>query len=131
MSFSVVNLRFMRSGGNGDLYIGQRTDTGESVVVKYLRDYQLVHVRKAFEREVRILARKRRGLVPILGWDTDAERPYYVMPYFPGGPLTLYAGNLSDDQLHAVAADLALTLTAFHARWCAHGDFKPDTVLVS
>ena len=131
MSFSVVNLRFLRSGGNGDLYIGQRTDTGESVVVKYLRDYQLVHVRKAFEREVRILARKRHGLVPILGWDTDAECPYYVMPYFPGGPLTLYAGNLSDDQLHAVAADLALTLAAFHAGWCAHGDFKPDNVLVS
>ena len=35
MNFQVVNLRMYRSGGNGDLYLGQRSDTGEWVVVKF------------------------------------------------------------------------------------------------
>ncbi len=131
MSFRFVILRPLHSGGNGDLFIAQRTDTGDYVVVKYLREHQLVHARRAFAREVRILARKPRGLVPLLGWNTDTERPYYVMPYLTAGPLTLYAGSLSDSQLHAVTAELALTLAALHAGWIAHGDVKPDNVLVS
>ncbi len=131
MSFSVVNLSPWRSGGYGDLCIGPRTDTGESVVVKFLRDYQHADARKAFERQVLILAAKPRGFVPLLGGDTEAEIPYYVMPFFPRGSLTRYAANLSDYQLLGIARELAVTLAAFHERWCAHGDVKPDNVLVS
>jgi serine/threonine protein kinase len=131
MNFSVVNLSPWRSGGYGDLYIGRRTDTGKSVVVKFLRDYQHAHARKAFERQVLILAAEPRGFVPLLGWDTDAEVPYYVMPFFPRGSLTGYAANLSDYQLLGIATELAGTLATFHDRWCAHGDVKPDNVLVS
>jgi serine/threonine protein kinase len=52
-----------------------------------------------------------------------------VMPYLPGS-LTLYTRRLSDSQLHAVATNLALRLASLHAGWCAHGDVKPDNVLV-
>jgi eukaryotic-like serine/threonine-protein kinase len=131
MSFQFVILNTLPSGGNGELFIGRRTDTGEYVVPKFLREHHLVQARRAFALEVRILASNPRGFVPLLGSDADAERPFYVMPYFPRGSLTQYAGNLSDGQLHAVATELAITLAAFHARWCAHGDFKPDNVLVS
>ena len=62
MNFEVLNLQMFRSGGNGDLYLGQRSDTGEWVVVKFLREYHLAHCRKAFAREVRVLLRKSRGL---------------------------------------------------------------------
>jgi len=55
MSHPILNLRQLGSGGNGDIYIGQRSDTGEWVVVKYLRESHLPYARKAFEREVRIL----------------------------------------------------------------------------
>jgi hypothetical protein len=34
MNFQVVNLRPFRSGGNANIFIGERTDTRESVVVK-------------------------------------------------------------------------------------------------
>jgi serine/threonine protein kinase len=130
MSFRFVVLNALLFGGNGDLFIGQRTDTGEYVVPKFLREHRLPEARRAFAREVRILVSKPRGFVPLLGWDTDAERPYYVMPYFPRGSLTQYASKLSDYELHGVATELADTLAAFHARWCAHGDFKPDNVLL-
>jgi serine/threonine protein kinase len=131
MSYQIVNLRSLHSGGNGDLFIGQRSDNGEHVVVKYLREYRVSHARKAFAREVRILARGLRGLMPLLLADMKVERAYYVMPYLMGGSLTRYAGRLTDGQLHNIAEELALTLAALHASYVAHGDFKPDNILVS
>ncbi len=129
MSFRFVVLRRLGSGASGDLYISQRTDTGEYVVAKYLRDHRVMHARLAFAREVGILARNLRGLVPVLGSDTAAERPFYVMPYYERS-LIQFAGRLSDSQLCGVATELAVTLASFHASWCAHGDVKPDNVLV-
>lgn len=131
MSCPIVNLRPLQAGGNGDLYVGQRSDTGEYVVVKYLREHHLSHARKAFAREIRILGRQLRGLVPLLSSDLASGRPYYVMPYLPGGPLTQYAGRLLDGQLHAVAMEIAMTLATLHAANIAHGDIKPDNILVT
>jgi eukaryotic-like serine/threonine-protein kinase len=131
MSFQVLNMRVFRSGGYGDLFVGVRSDTKESVVVKYLREAHLLHTRKAFEREVRLLARKFRGIVPLLGWNIAAERPYYIMPLMKGGSLSKHAGKLNATQLRTVARDLAGTLANLHAVNAVHGDFKPDNVLLT
>lgn len=131
MSYQIVNLRALNSGGNGDLFIGQRSDNGERVVVKYLREFHLAHARRAFAREAGILARKLQGLIPLLFANTAAERPYYVMPYQKGGALTQYAGRLTDGQLEIIGAELARTLANLHAAYEAHGDVKPDNVLVT
>ena len=130
MSWRIVNLRPLHSGGNGDVFIGQRTDNGDQVVVKYLREHRMMYARKAFAREARFLARGFRGLIPLLSWDMNAERPYYVMPYLNGGPLSQYAGRLRADQIQAVAIELARTLSNLHAAYEVHGDFKPDNVLL-
>src|SRR5436309_1658207 len=129
MRFQVVNLRPFRSGGNGDLFIGQRTDDGEYAVVKFLRECHNEHARKAFAREVNILARKLQGLVPLLFADLAGQPPYYVMPYLKGGALTQWAGRLTEDHLQTIAAELAHTLANLHTAHEAHGDLKPDNVL--
>src|SRR5947209_8148299 len=103
MSITILPLRRLGAGGNADVYLARRSDTGEQVVIKFLREYHLPHARKAFIREVRVLARCHRGLVPVLFSDLKAERPYYVMPYLGGGCLTPYAGRLNDAQLQAIA----------------------------
>jgi serine/threonine protein kinase len=131
MSYQILNLRPLHSGGNGDLFIGQRSDTGEYVVVKYLRESHLAHARRAFAREVRVLERRLRGLMPLLFADTAGERPYYVMPYLMGGSLTRYAGSLTDSQLQSIVTELAGTLANLHAGYDAHGDVKPDNILVT
>lgn len=130
MSYQVVNLRRLGLGGNGDVYVGQRSDNGANVVVKYLREAHLPHARRAFAREVRILGRKLRGMVPLLFADTAGKHPYYVMPYLRGGALTQYAGRLTEHQLQAVAMDLARTLANIHIALEAHGDVKPDNILL-
>ena len=131
MNFRVVGLRQLSSGGNGDLFIGQRSDMGEYVVVKFLREWRLQHAREGFEREIRLLGRGVAGLVPLLGWDMSAEPPFYVMPYLEGGELTRYAGRLTENQLHNVATELARTLANLHAAFEVDGDFKPDNVLIT
>lgn len=131
MSFQVTCLRPLRSGGNADLQIGLRSDTGEHVVVKFLREFHLPHARKAFAREIRILGRNFPGMMRVLFSNTDVERPFYIMPFLPGGSLTQYAGRLSDQQMFAVAINVAKSLATLHANHVAHGDIKPDNILVS
>lgn len=131
MSYQVFLLRPLLSGGNGDLQLGRRSDTGGHVVVKFLREYHLEHARKGFAREVRILEQNHPGMIPILFSDLKAQRPYYVMPYLSGGSLTRHAGRLSEEQLMAVATEGANTLGVLHGRYIAHGDFKPDNMLIT
>ncbi len=131
MNYQVLNLRPLHSGGYGDLFVGRRSDNGQSVVIKFLREYHLEHTRKAFAREVRILTSGLPGLIAPLFWDTTAERPYYVMPFLPAGSLAKYAGRLTDPQLQAVATEVATTLAALHAKYIKNGDVKPDNILIT
>lgn len=131
MNVDVRCLGPLRSGGNADLQIGQRSDTGERVVVKFLREFQSPYARKAFAREIRILARDFPGMMRILFFNVGGERPYYVMPFLTGGCLTRYAGRLSDEQLLVVGVNVAQSLATLHTNHVAHGDIKPDNILVS
>lgn len=131
MSFQIMILGPLNSGGYGDLYIGQRSDTGERLAVKYLREFQNIRARKEFARQIGILRRGLKGVIPVLFSDPSAERPWYAMPYLEGGTVTRYAGRLTPLQLQNVALELAIILANFHNTIGTHGDFKPDNVLVS
>jgi eukaryotic-like serine/threonine-protein kinase len=131
MKFRVINFRPLDSGGYGDVFVGQRSDTGEYVVKKILREWRLQHAKEGFEREVHVLGRGVPGLVTLLDSDLAAQPPYYVMPYLEGGKLTKHAGRLTDNQLQNIAAELAWALANLHAAFEVHGDVKPDNVLVS
>jgi len=131
MNYPFTNLRLFQSGGNGDLYFAQLRSNGATVVVKLLREYGFSHARSGFAREVRMLARRIPGLMPLLFADIDGERPYYVMPYLKGGTVTQYAGRMTDDQLHLIAMEIAGILAKLHAAFEVHGDVKPDNVLVN
>jgi serine/threonine protein kinase len=131
MNFHWINLRPLSSGAYGDLFIGQRSDNGSRIVVKYLREFRGAYSRKAFDRAVRLQARGLPGVVPLLGADTGAERPYCVMPYLERGTLTHFAGRLAPSHLEAAAIELARTLATLHAAAEVHGDLKPDNILVT
>jgi eukaryotic-like serine/threonine-protein kinase len=129
--FPVLNLQPFDAGGNGDLYLGQWRANGATVVVKFLREFKDPHARQGFRQQVQILNRRVHGVVQLLYADTEAERPYYVMPYLGGGQLSRYAGRLDAKRAHTVALDLARTLSNFHAMVGSHGDYKPANLLVS
>lgn len=131
MKYPFTILRPLCAGGNGDLYVGNLRANGANIIVKLLREYAIVDARKGFAREVRMLARRIPGLVPVLFADTAGVRPFYVMPFLKGGALTRYAGRLTDDQLQKIAFELARTIANLHAAFEVHGDIKPDNILVS
>lgn len=127
----VTDLQFHSSGGYGDVYIGRIVGKGVRVAVKYLRHFKDQRVRKAFLQQVNILGRRRPGLVQLLGSNTIADPPFYIMEYLARGPLSQYAGRLDDTHLHAVAAELAQHLADFHTNIGTHGDVKPANILVT
>ncbi len=124
-------VRRLGSGGFGDIVLARRSDTDALVVLKFLRDPHLDDNRRAFLREVRILGRRLKGLVTLLDANTEAERPFYVMPYLPGGSLDAWAGRLSAAQLLAVALDLGAAVWRLHAAFISHGDIKPANILLA
>jgi len=121
---------YLQSGGCGDLYRGYRIDNGDSVVIKYLRDAHLPQARNNFERELRVLQTNTPGLMPVIAADLTANPPFYVMPYLQGS-LEAYAGKLTSAQLRAIVAHAATVLGRLHDRSIAHGDIKPDNIIVS
>jgi serine/threonine protein kinase len=131
MSIPLQIIRPLASGGNADLCLARRSDTGRYVVVKYLRDWQLPLHRERFEHQISVLRRGVQGWVPVLDWNLTAQQPCYVMPFFEGGTLARHAGRLAANQLHAVAVRTARALRNLHAVFEVDGDYKPDNVLVT
>src|SRR5438093_11839448 len=65
--------------------------------------------------------------------DAAQKRPYLVMDYFDGPTLAAYLrdhGNLSADELRALAVPVAEALTAAHKCGILHRDVKPANILV-
>lgn len=129
LNFEIV--RLLDSGGRGDVYLGYIRETNLWVAVKYLREFHIPQQRQGFSREINTLLRGGPGMVKILGFNMSADPPYYVMEYLAGGNLTQYAGRLPQHRLVSLGVGLANALTEFHERCGAHGDYKPDNILLT
>lgn len=132
VSFYFDHIRQLDSGGYGDLWLARRRDTGDLIVVKYLRESQNLEAWKAFQREIRILQRNLPGLVRLLGVNSDPNsKPFYVMEYLAGGQMTQWAGRLTAQQLRHLALEVAQALAHLHAAGISHGDVKPQNMLLA
>jgi serine/threonine protein kinase len=129
LKFELV--RLLNSGGRGDVYLGYVSEKNLWVAVKYPRDTHLPHQKQAFFREIDTLAKQVHGMVKLLDFDKLAQPPYYIMEYLGGGTLTEHAGRLSGQHLITLATGLAEVLANFHDKCGAHGDYKPDNIMVA
>ncbi len=83
-----------------------------------------------FRREARLAASLQHpNLVGIYDYDADAERPYIVMAYLPGGSLhdRLESGESIDAE--RLAEDVLEALACIHEAGIYHRDVKPGNVL--
>ena len=131
MNWQVTCLVPFQSGGNGDVYLGRKSDTNEHVAVSFSAIRTFRTSKKGFTREVRFWHGNRMEWFRSWGWNMNADRPFYVMRYLRRGNLSQHAGKLSDTTLHAVATQLARTLANLHCANEIHGDLKPDNILVT
>ena len=123
-------------GGMGVVYHAQRADGAfeQRVAVKVARDGGRSAVRAAarFEQERRVLARlKHPGIAALLGGGlTDDGRPYFVLEYVDGVPLTEAAAPLSLDDRLGLFLQVCDAVAHAHRLLIVHRDLKPSNVLV-
>lgn len=125
-------------GGMGEVYLGERNDGAfeQTVAIKVLR--KSVYARELvqrFEAERRILARLAHpGIVTILdGGTTPDHRPYLVMPFVDGVPITTWATEhrLGLDERLRLFVRVADVVQYAHSQLVVHRDIKPSNILAT
>ncbi len=131
-------VRMIGRGGMGEVYLATREgdDFNQRVAVKLMRSgLPGPDLESRFRAERRILARLTHPLVvPLLdGGVTEDGRPYLVMPYVDGLPITDHCDRrgLSVRRRIEGLASVCRAVQHAHANLVVHRDLKPSNILVS
>ncbi|MGE0145040.1 MAG: protein kinase [Planctomycetota bacterium] len=124
-------------GGMGEVYLAeQRGDLKRRVAIKVIRrgmDTREVLARFALERQtLAILDHPNIAKIYDAGETADG-RPYLVMEYVAGVPITTYCDErgLDTDDRSRLFAVVCETVQHAHERGILHRDLKPGNILVS
>ena len=125
-------------GGMGEVYIGHRTEGtySQQVAIKVMRTgfNSDEHV-KRFQAERHILASLKHPNIAQLidGGVTTDGRPYIVMEYIPGEPITDFCDRhrLTVNQRLRLFRKVCNAVQTAHQRLIVHRDIKPDNILVT
>ncbi|MEO7012973.1 MAG: serine/threonine-protein kinase [Dokdonella sp.] len=130
-------LHLLGEGGMGVVWLAERTDGAyeQQVAVKVLKRGMDTHaILRRFLQERRILARLQHNHIVRLvdGGMSNDGRPYYVMDFVDGKPITAYAnGNALDVRARvALLVKVADAVSYAHSQLIVHRDLKPSNVLV-
>ncbi len=125
-------------GGMSDVYRATRADDQyrREVAVKLVKPgLRMENVEQRFRMERQILARLDHPNIATLldGGVTDDGRPYLVMPYVDGRPITEHADHakLNVDQRLALIRTVCQAVQFAHANLVVHRDLKPSNILVT
>ncbi|MEQ1691991.1 MAG: serine/threonine-protein kinase, partial [Gemmatimonas sp.] len=125
-------------GGMGEVYRGERADGDyeQSVAIKVLRaGFASQELMRRFKVERRILARLNHPhIVGILdGGSTTDGRPFLVMPFIEGEPITAYcaARSLTLEQRLQLFAHVTTAVQYAHGQLVVHRDIKPSNIFVT
>jgi serine/threonine protein kinase/TolB-like protein len=127
--------RVLGEGGMGVVYLAQRTDLGNLVAIKILRDSWRSPERRArFAAEQRMLAQLNHPSIARL-YDANTlpdGTPWFVMEYVDGVPLTEYCRREQStvEQRLRLIRTVAEAVQYAHERGVVHRDLKPSNILV-
>jgi serine/threonine-protein kinase len=129
-------VEMIKEGGMGVVYLGERTDVGQRVAIKVLRDAWVSPSRRArFAIEQRTLARlSHPSIARLYDVDTfDEGTPFFVMEYVDGLPITEHCrvrGSSVAERL-ALFRGVCAAVQHAHRQLIVHRDLKPSNVLVT
>ena len=128
----------VREGGMGEVYRAERVDGGyrQTVAIKVLRaSVRSAELVRRFQAERQILARLvHPDVAPILdGGATPDGRPYLVMPFVDGLPITEFCEqrSLGLEARLRLFRRVAEAVQFAHGRLVVHRDLKPSNILVT
>ena len=124
-------LKQLGVGGCGHVFLVRNKTTGYVCAAKVLIELA-PDPRRRFAREVKQLRRYRRfrHVVRVVQAYLQAERPFFLMDYAPGGSVRPWAGKLNERQVLTIMRQLMDTLSQIHADGGVHRDVKPDNLLL-
>lgn len=124
--------------GQSWVYKVHRAGDADTFALKRLKNAENERRRERFAREVatmRSLAERGIALPPIIEYDLELERPYFVMPWYERGSLELKVRDRTYVEAPVDGLQLLLViaheLQKLHATGFAHRDLKPANILLS
>ena len=129
-------VRFLGSGGMGDIYQARNIVDGSSVAIKVIRQHLVDHERmvELFRREGGTLREVRHDAVVGYGglFQDEQNRMFLVMDFVDGPSLAdqLKSGPLGVDQVLRLKDRLAGGLAEAHKKGVVHRDVSPDNILL-
>jgi serine/threonine protein kinase/tetratricopeptide (TPR) repeat protein len=131
-------LRRIGQGGMGAVYLAQRDDAEfkQQVAIKLVkRGMDTEFVLRRFRNERQILAALNHPNIARLldGGTTGDGRPYFVMEYIEGKPITEYADEhrLSTAERLHLFREVCAAIHYAHQNLVIHRDIKPSNILVT
>ncbi len=131
-SFRLV--RRLGRGGMGTVYLGEHVSIGSRVAVKVLHEHlamypELVQRFHAEARAVNVIGHE--NIVSIFDLNAGPPRPYLIMEYLDGAPLSAWVGTpLPAPAVVSVLSQVCDALQAAHLSGIVHRDLKPDNVFL-
>lgn len=130
--------KLIGEGGMGEVYLADRDDDQyqQKVALKLVRPgYRNVELLTRFRVERQVLARLNHPNITRLldgGIDSDG-RPYLVMQYIEGTPITQFCdkNGLSIDERLALFSKVCAAVHYAHRNLVVHRDLKPSNILVT
>lgn len=131
-------IRQLGQGGMGVVYLAERTLDGfsQTVAIKVLKQgLDTEAVTRRFRQERAVLAALQHPNIARLidGGTTSDGRPYFVMEYIEGQPITAYcdAQHCSIEERLAFFETVCDTVQFAHQNLVVHRDLKPSNILVA
>ena len=129
-------LRDIESGGMGAVYLGVRSDDQyfQIVAVKMIRKgLESPGLIQRFRAERQILATLQHPNIGTIldGGELPDGRPFIVMEYVEGQPITLASESLSIRQRTELFRSVCSAIQYAHQKLIIHRDIKPSNVLVT
>jgi serine/threonine-protein kinase len=127
--------RRLGQGGMGAVYLGEHVDIGSRVAIKVLHGRLATspQVLRRFHMEARAVNLiGHENIVSIIDINPAPPRPYLVMEYLEGEPLSalLSRGPVRAEIAVALLAQVCDALQATHARGIVHRDLKPENLIL-
>ena len=128
-------VRRVGSGGFADVYLGEHTQLGRHVAIKFLRVAQDEEMIERFRREARAAAKlSHPNIIDIYDvGDNNEDIYYFVMKYIPGDTLSQRMKRekkISPGTAIEITKQLVDALAYAHDRGVVHRDIKPANVLL-